>query len=292
MKRIWIVASLFAGLCFSTERAQAQALDPEAPLDGVYSKSKINPHRKPISYVPLREVDILWLKRIWRVVDMREKMNHAFYFPEKPDQGRKNFITTIRDAITINGTITAYSAVAADSVTPTDMFTVPLTVEEVEKLFMKEEVVSKYDPETDDYEDIIQVYEMDLSEIYRFKIKEEVFFDRERSVMETRILGIAPQKELYDASGQFAGYQDMFWIYFPEARNVLAQSEVYNRMNDAHRLTYDDIFWKRMFTSLIIKESNVYNRSISDHKTPMDALLEAERIKSNIFHQEHDLWSY
>jgi hypothetical protein len=67
---------------------------------------------------------------------------------------------------------------------------------------------------------------------------------------------------------------------------------VFNRSNDVERRTYEDIFWKRQFGSFITKESNVYNRSISMYKKGLDALLEAEAIKTQITNMEHDLWSY
>jgi gliding motility associated protien GldN len=86
--------------------------------------------------------------------------------------------------------------------------------------------------------------------------------------------------------------EDLFWIYFPEARFVFANSEVFNRINDAERRTYEDVFWKRQFESTVIKESNVYDRSINEYKTGLDALLEAEKIEEKIFNFEHDFWHY
>ena len=85
----------------------------------------------------------------------------------------------------------------------------------------------------------------------------------------------------------------MFWVYFPEARNYLINAEVFNLVkNDAERRTYDDIFMKRMFSSTIVKESTVYDRNVSDFMVGLDALLEAERIKEELFNFEHDLWEY
>ena len=290
MKYSWLL--ILGVLMMQSLGSKAQVLDPsESPLDGVYSKSLNNPNRKPIPYVYLREADIMWLKRTWRVVDLREKLNHVFYFPEKPTQGRKNFMTIVMEAITEEGTITAYSPFEADSITPTDMFTIPLTAEEAALSLTKKSYETIYDEITEEEKDTVITEDIPLSEIKRFLIKEEVFFDKQRSVMETRILGIAPQKERL-VNGEFAGYQELFWIYFPEARSVFAASEVYNRHNDVKRLTYDDVFWKRMFSSRIIKESNVYDRFIEDYNSPMDALLEAEKIKEEIRYKEHDLWSY
>lgn len=283
--------TLVFAMLFAIQLASAQVIEPgyESPLDGVYSKSIDTPHKKPTPYVKLREADIMWSQRVWRVVDMREKMNHVFYYPLKPSQGRKNMMYLIMEAIELER-ITAYSPLKADSVSPSDMFDIPLTAFEAKSQLTRKETVTKYDQYGDPYDTVI-VEDIPLEDIKRFKIKEEVFFDKQRSTMETRILGIAPQYEFY-REGEFLGYRDAFWIYFPEARTVFAEAEVYNRQNDAHRLSYDDIFWKRMFSSYIVKVSNVYDRSIDRYKTPMDALYEAREMEENIRNREHDLWSF
>jgi gliding motility associated protien GldN len=276
-----------------TTFGSAQVLDPnESPLDGVYSKSIDNPNRKPIPYVHLRESDIMWMKRIWRIVDMREKMNHVFYYPEMPDQGRKNLMTVLFESIEETGNITPYDGYAEDGITRTDMFTIPLSGEEAMKKLCTEQTEQVYDPILDQEVDTTFMECLTARDITQFMIKEEVFFDKQRSVMETRILGIAPMVPQKGPNGEILELIPMFWIYFPEARRVFAQAEVYNRQNDVHRLTFDDVFWKRMFASRIIKETNVYNRSIQDYKAPMDALLEAERIKEDIRNREHDLWHF
>ena len=97
-----------------------------------------------------------------------------------------------------------------------------------------------------------------------------------------------------ELTGQLNGmFNPLFWVYFPETRNILINSEVFNLVkNDAERRTYDDIFWKRMFASTIVKQSNVYDRKIPEYMVGLDALLEAENIKAEIFNIEHDLWEY
>jgi hypothetical protein len=84
----------------------------------------------------------------------------------------------------------------------------------------------------------------------------------------------------------------MYWIYFPEVRSILARQETVNRWNDAERRTYDDLFLKRFFSSYVYKESNVYNRKISEYKVGLDALLEAKDIHNQIDNFEQDLWEY
>jgi len=143
-----------------------------------------------------------------------------------------------------------------------------------------------------DWYDTIIAQQFYTTDVKMFRIKEDWFFDRQRSQMDVRILGICPVIDDFDERGEFRGYKPLFWIYFPEARPIFAKSEIFNRQNSANRLTYDDAFWKRMFGSYIYKEENVYDRKISEYATGMDALLEAERVKNELFEFEHDLWEY
>jgi len=137
--------------------------------------------------------------------------------------------------------------------------------------------------------------EFDRNQVKKWRLKEEWFFDKQRSVMDVRIIGMAPLKEDRDeVSGQLTGgFSPLFWVYFPEAREILINAEVFNLVkNNAERRTYDDIFWKRMFGSTITKESSVMDRKVNEYMVGLDALLEAERIKTEIFNMEHDLWEY
>lgn len=276
-----VIAGMIIGISASS---QAQILD--SPRDGIYDQIHVV-EKKPIPYYPVREADVAWKKRIWRMMDLRQKINHPFYYPETPQKGWKNFMTVIMDAIR-EGAITAYDPANGDQ------FAVPLTFQEIESKFTRIDTVPIVDPNNPSrvlrYDAVKEDFRP--SDVQRLKIKEDWFFDKQRSVMDVRILGICPVKNLYDDNGDFFGFQDMFWIYFPEARPVFAQAEVFNANNSAERRTYDELFWKRIFGSYIYKEENVYDRKISDYAVGMDALLEAERIKGELFEIEHDLWEF
>jgi gliding motility associated protien GldN len=84
----------------------------------------------------------------------------------------------------------------------------------------------------------------------------------------------------------------MYWVYYPDLRPILAKYEVFNPKNDAVRMSWEDLFEMRMFESFIYKESNVFDRNIQEYATGMDALLESDRIKGDLFTYEHDLWNY
>ena len=88
------------------------------------------------------------------------------------------------------------------------------------------------------------------------------------------------------------GYGAMYWIYYPDLRPILARYEVFNPKNDAVRLSWEDVFEARLFTSFITYESNVHDRFVAAYATGVDALLESDRIKQEMFEFEHDLWTY
>ena len=98
--------------------------------------------------------------------------------------------------------------------------------------------------------------------------------------------------EGFDQDGESMGYSPLFWLYYPECRYVFANADVFNLFNDAQRRTYEDLFQKRYFSSYIIKESNVYDRNVSEYARGMDALAQSEKIKEELFLLEHDLWHY
>ena len=257
-------------------------------LDGVYVKEN-TPSRRVVPYTNLREADVMWSKRVWRRVDLRKKANQVFYFPLEPAQGRKNLFDYIREGIVEDGTLTAYDP--GSPVAPDDMFTRAMTAEEVLGKLINVREEDDFDEDGEVVGTITIRDTISSSKVKYYEIKEEWFFERQKSVMDVRIIGIKPVIEIEGPDGE-PSMQDLFWLYFPEARYVFANSEVFNRKNDAERRTYEDIFWKRQFESTIIKVSNVYDRQISDYKSNIDALLEAEKIEEEIFNFEHDVWHF
>lgn len=266
-------------------------------LDGIYIKEH-TPGRKPIPYgsngpygTPLvREANVMWMKRVWRRIDLREKINHPLYFPIDPIADRRSLFDVLKDAILMEGTITAYDP---GPLGDDDEFKVKMTLDDVKSLLFSADTVYTEDPETEEMIPELITTELKTDMIKQFEVKEEWFFDRERSVLDVRIIGLCPMKEVIDeVTGEFRGYQPLFWVYFPEARYVFANREVFNPKNDAERRTMEDIFWKRQFGSYVVKESNVYDRFINEYLVGLDALLEADRVKDDIFVLEHDLWHF
>ncbi len=263
---------------------------PKYP-DGIYPKEN-SPNRRAIPYAHLREADVMWSKRVWRVIDLREKINHPLYYPTSPILDRKSLFDVIKDAAIkgIGGNITAFGNPAMD-----DEFRFELTVSEIESMLVKwDSTAMAEDPENPGTMISAPVKNVTSSDmVWKYWIKEDWFFDKQRSVMDVRIIGLCPLIEKKTEFGESTGAdQALFWIYFPEARPVFANQEVYQRGNDAERRTLDDIFWKRMFSSYIRKETNVYDRAIAEYKTSLNALLESDKIKDQVFKYEHDLWHF
>ncbi len=289
MKNVkFLLVVLFVAFATIDMSAQQVIKPPKYP-DGVYTKENTRT-RRVVSYPHLRESDVMWSKRVWRVIDLREKINQTLYYPDQPILDRKSLFDVIRTAATVDGTITLFDQAAVD-----DEFRYDMTKTEIEaKLVRWDSTAQAEDPNNPGTMlSAPTKNETTSASIWKYWIKEDWFFDRQRSVMDVRIIGICPIIEKISETGEHMGADvPQFWVYFPEARPVFVNSEVYMRHNDAERRTLDDIFWKRMFTSYVRKESNVYDRSIIDYKTGIDLLLEAERVKTDIFVYEHDLWHF
>lgn len=258
-------------------------LGDEKAYDGVYKREHIST-RKPIPYAPIREADVMWKRRITRYIDLREKMNLPLYFPVGNDvNGLRSLTNVLYKAVTEEVSLRVYSSA-------TDDFSIELTPGDVKKITEKsyeKTVPSSLDPSVDSLIVITESFSPD--KVKKLMIKEEWFFDKQRSVLDVRILGICL---LYEQEDKEKGDQPLFWVYFPEARTLLAKYDVFNRQNPTERRSFDDIFWKRQFSSYIVKEENVFDRSINEYKKGMDALLESNRIKDDIILFEHDLWEF
>ena len=250
----------------------------ETPRDNFYDRY-LHTEERVIPYDYVHEKDVFWEKRIWRLIDINEKRNHIFKDENNP------FLNILFDGAE-QGDMTFYHVMD-------DKFSTPMTSEEVRGLRFSKDTVYTIDPETFEESWVVVENELNWEDIKHYRIKEVYFFDEETSTMGVRILGIAPIIERLDDNGNYLNSGPLFWAYYPELREVLAQTEVFNSHNDAARMSWEDVFEARLFDSYIIKEGNVYNRRIKDYvNNPMDILLESQKIKESIFNFEHDLWSY
>jgi gliding motility associated protien GldN len=178
-----------------------------------------------------------------------------------------------------------------------DEFKVPMTFEQVKEAFGATTRTQKIRSiDTGEMVDKVVTGEIQSEEIKQFMLKEEWYFDKQTSTMNVRVIGICPIQEYFlegDVNQEAVQRRQVFWIYYPEARDLLAASEVFNDQNTARNASFDDVLLKRKFNSYIVKEENVYNnRSISQYLSGKDAMLESKRIESSIFDYEQNLWEY
>jgi gliding motility associated protien GldN len=253
--------------------------------------------RVPLPYEHLRWDDALYTERVWREIDLREKINLPFMYKAESDNGDQRFISILLKAVLDGpdrGGVTAWDA------TIDDRFTTPLDSISILGMLTggKPDTTPVYDPAdpTRILKYVVTQKTFNPEDVQKIRIKEEWVFDRESSRMFVRILGIAPLKMLKREDGTEIAPTPLFWVYYPDMRPILAKNEVYNAKNmGMGRMTWEELFESRMFGSYIVKSSldNPLDKNIRDYiKDPILRLLEGENIKERIFNYEQDLWSY
>lgn len=249
----------------------------EVFVDDVVPKRLIVENRV-LPYEHVREADISWQTKIWRVLDTRQKTNIRFMNPQRP------FLNILIDAVKA-GRIDLFDS---------DEFTRALSEDEFNNIILRIDTSVVFDPDTYKEEVVITESPLNYEDVKRFRIKETWFFDKETSTMKCRILGIAPIKDVYDENTGIFKYElPLFWVYYPQIREVIAEEQVFNDKNIAAPMTWFDLFEARYFASYIYKESNTLDlRLIDEYPDGVDRLLESEKLKAQLFNFEHDLWSY
>ncbi|MBX2924166.1 MAG: gliding motility protein GldN [Chitinophagaceae bacterium] len=252
--------------------------------------------RTPLSYEHIREDDAIYREKVWREIDIREKVNLPFRYSADEDNGNQRFIAILLNAIK-SGEVTAFDA-SID-----DRFTTPMTLDQIgAKLAGGCDTIMVPDPEKDPdlskgiMKQSVVCEEFNMDDVTKFRIKEEWVFDKESSRMYVRILGIAPVKTYFDKiTGRELGSSPIFWIYYPDMRPALAKFEVYNGKNFGARMSWEELFESRFFGSYVIKSTldNPYDLYLKSYvKDDILRLLEGENIKDKIFNYEQDLWQY
>jgi len=252
--------------------------------------------RTPLAYENIREDDAIYREKVWRELDIREKMNLPFRYKADDDNGNQRFIAILLNTIK-SGEVTAFDA-SVD-----DRFTTPMTLEQIgSKLAGSCDTIMVPDIDKDPtlskgiMKESVVCEEFNMDDITKFRMKEEWVFDKESSRMFVRILGIAPVKTYFDkVTGREIGSAPIFWVYYPDMRPALAKFEVYNGKNYGARMSWEELFETRFFSSAIVKSTldNPYDLYLKQYvNDPILRLLESDNIKDKIFNYEQDLWSY
>ena len=249
-------------------------------LDGIYKRELLGT-REVIPYDNIREADVFWEKRIWRNIDFREKINLPFTWPVDP------FVQVVYDAVA-TGELKAYSPLYDDFREGTE-----IPPDQIINKYNRTDTLLIMDDITYEEKTIFVENIFDYKTVQKIQIKEDWVFDEETSTMVVRIIGLTMIRDRLDlTTGEVLGQEPMFWIYYPDLRNIIIRHEVFNEKNSARTLTFEDIFEMRLFNSYIVKEDNVYDRLIENYATGIDQVLESEKIKQVIFDYEHNLWEF
>lgn len=283
MKTYYYIFALMlqSSLSFGEDTLRKKPIMPDNPCNP-FHKENIR-GRRQVPYTHLREGDVMWQKRVWREIDLREKQNQPLYYPLELNACRTSLIQALTKHI-LTDEIIAFKD---------EQFMVPYSRSEIRSRLVKLDSVAQvnYDIYGNELPPTM-VLIADSTSIYgrvlKYVLKEDWFFDRQKSTLDVRIVGIAAME--YNEERDY--FRELFWVYFPACRSYFAASDIYNYKNDSERRSLDDVFWKRQFSSRIIKESNVADRSIEQYQKGIDALVEAENIHLDIAKFEHDLWNH
>lgn len=278
-KRIYLV--LFALITSGVINAQANLLNAKSVGQiGKKTKEKLAADNDgPLAYGYIDDRDILWSKVVWEFIDLNQKINLPYYYPidtTNISNDRRSLFDTLLKAVRTGKIKEVYS----DS-----FFTSKVTKEEIETNMKNVRGEDTYTIKTQD--------------VTGFMIKGMWYFDKRQGELKYRLLAIAPMGPDVQTLGvdqiDDDNLYELFWIFYPSARQVLHDAKVFNPKNASQPISFDHLLNARRFNTKIIREENIYgNRQISDYirGNSLFQLLEADRIKEGIRNREIDMWNY
>jgi gliding motility associated protien GldN len=280
--------------------AQANILNAKKPQEiGLKTEAqKALDNDAPLKYGYVDDRDILWSKTVWEVIDLDERVNFPMYYPtDTVDIGPDR--RSLYDVLIKNIKNGKLEDVYVDS-----YFTEKRVFSDLEATLKKRdttdygyEQLNAGEALSDEY---INERELSAADIEEYRIKGIWFFDKRQGELKYRLLGIAPvapdvnfidddSMDLQDAK------VELFWVWYPGARQILHEAKVFNQRNSAQPISFDMLLNARRFNGVIYREDNVHgdrkvNAYVADNA--LFQLLEAKRIKEVIRDREQDMWSY
>lgn len=239
---------------------------------------------KPLPYGYIADRDVLWSKVVWEYIDLNQKINLPYYYPvdtTNAPANRRSLFDTLLKGIK-SGKI---KEVYTDS-----YFTSKVNIDELSDLLVNQRQNGDY----------VDNYEIKSELIEGYMIKGLWYFDKRQGELKYRMLAIAPMGPDVQALGveeidDSENVYELFWVFFPDARELLHEAKVFNPKNSSHPISYDNLLNARRFNATIVREENIYgNRDIKDYVrgNSLFQLLEADKIKNGIRDREMDMWNY
>lgn len=298
-KQVFIV--LFTLLiCTEQSLAQNNLLNAKVPQEiGFQNAEQLAANNSlPIAYGYVDDRDVLWSKTIWETIDLDERINFPYYYPTINNgflsSTRQSLFRVLIDNIKSGNITEIYS---------TSYFNDKLTAEDLEERLESKKLsaigIEKSNSGEQVTEDDYDIYKIETDKVVQYRIKGTWYVNKRLGELKYRLLGIAPvAPDVSTLSEGPAAMADalvpLFWVWFPDAREALNKSQVFNSRNSSQPITFDNMLNSRRFNSVIYQEENVYeDRAVNQYiyEDALRQLLESERIKSVIRDFEQDLWN-
>jgi len=272
-------------LVTSYSNSQSNLLNAiEVDQIGKQSKEKIAADNDtPLSYGYIDDRDILWSKVVWEFVDLNQKINLPYYYPidtANISNDRRSLFDTLLKGIRKGDIKNVYS----DS-----FFTSKITGSEINEKLVNIRL-------NGDYPDTFRIQTQDIE---GYMMKGMWYFDKRLGELKYRLLALAPMGKDVLTLGlpdiEDDELYELFWVFYPETREILHKAKVFNPKNVSQPISYDHLLNARRFNSVIVREENIYgNRKIADYirGNALFQLLEADRIKESIRDKEIDMSNY
>lgn len=304
MKLTKLIASVSVVMISQFGFSQSNLLNAKTPEEiGKKTSNQLEADNdKPLPYGYVEDRDVLMGKMVWEIIDLDERVNFPLYFPVDTNnvgKDRRALFSVLISEIK-RGRIT--------EVYYDDYFNEKKTLKDMESSFTYIDTIQSGRDEINDYYDdymsgkkildpqYIDKRELTAYDVSGYKIKGFWYFDKRQGEMKYRLLGICPvAPEAREIGAENPDVIELFWIYFPAARDVLHEWNSFNDRNSAVPLTFDHLLNSRRFNGVIYKEENVFgDRQIAEYMkdNALNQLLESERIKEKIRNFEQDMWNY